>query len=143
MNKQDNILGAVLLAICGIYFYLAKQLPPKIVLYPMVIASILAVLTGIMLIKNLLSKSSKEDKSIFEDFQAKQFFFILTSCLLYIFVIKILGFYVSTFIYLMICLMGLRVKVLPAALTSIGFCIVVYGVFTLFLRVPLPKGFII
>lgn len=144
MNKHDNILGIVLLIFTFIYIYLAQQLPQNIRLYPMVIAIIMIALTLIMLIQNFITKSANnDDESIFEGFQAKQFFFILALSLAYIFVIKILGFYVSTFIYLITCLMGLRVKALHAVLTSVGFCIVIYGVFTMFLRVPLPKGFII
>jgi putative tricarboxylic transport membrane protein len=143
MKKYSNILNIFLIVFCFLYFYLAKQLPHKVAVYPFLITAILGVLTLVHIIQTFMKKEEGKGEGIFENFQGKQFLFVITSCFAYVFVVNVLGFFTATFIYLMITLVGLRVNKYIALITTIGFCIGVYFIFCSFLKVPLPKGFII
>ena len=40
-------------------------------------------------------------------------------------------------------MIGLKANVKLSALTSIGFCILIYLIFVVFLKVPVPSGFLV
>lgn len=142
MKKYDKILTVILLILDAIYFVLIKELPPKAAKYPMFVCVLLAILTIILGIQTFFTKE-ESNIEIFKEFKCKQFFFVIIISAIYIFVIDILGFFITTFIYLILCMVGLKAKILYSILTSIGFCILIYLVFVTFLKVPVPTGFLI
>lgn len=141
MKTYDSILSIFLLIFCGMYYVAINKLPEEARQYPLFIFVLLLAFTVILLITTFIKKEEKIN--IFQGMQFKQFGFVLITAIVYVAMINILGFFTSTLIYLLITLLGLKVIPKYAVITSVGFCIVVYLVFVFFLRVPVPRGFII
>ena len=142
MGKYDKILTIGLLILETFYFVLIKSLPENAAKYPMFVCMLLLVLTIMLGIKSFTSKEKYEEK-IFADLQLKQFLFIIVISAIYIFLIELLGFFVTTLVYLMLTMIGLKANIKLSAIASVGFCILIYLVFVAFLRVPVPSGFLI
>ncbi len=141
MGKYDKILTIGLLILETFYFVLIKALPENAAKYPTFVCGLL-VLTVMLGIKSFTLKEKYEEK-IFADLQLKQFLFIIVISAIYIFLIELLGFFVTTLVYLMLTMIGLKANIKLSAITSVGFCILIYLVFVAFLRVPVPSGFLI
>ena len=73
----------------------------------------------------------------------KQLGFVLITSGIYVVLINILGYISSTFIYVLVVLIGLKTSRKLSVLVSIGFVVVMYFLFKEALNVPLPKGFLI
>ncbi|MDU1909696.1 tripartite tricarboxylate transporter TctB family protein [Fusobacterium sp.] len=142
MGKYDKILTIGLLILETFYFVLIKRLPENAAKYPMFVCILLIVLTIMLGIRSFTSKEKYRGK-LFADLQLKQFLFIIIISAIYIFLIELLGFFVTTFIYLMVAMIGLKANIKLSAITSIAFCILIYLVFVAFLKVPVPSGFLI
>ena len=142
MGKYDKILTIGLLVLNAIYYAMIKGLPPRAARYPMFVCLLLLVLTIILAIETFMNKKPY-DKKLFEGFKPSQFFFIVVISAIYIILIDIAGFFVSTLIYLIVTMVGLKAKLLFSIITSICFCILIYLVFVTFLKVPVPTGFLI
>lgn len=142
MKKVDLILGYFLLALCGIFYFMISKLPEKAILYPIFVTTLLLFLTIIHLAITYLKKSHDE-KSGFENLEIRQLFFILGLSGLYVGLIKVVGYVTSTIFYVLVSLLGLKVNKKVSIAVSIGFSIIIYVLFKKFLRVPLPKGFLI
>lgn len=142
MKKQDTILGVILLAICGFFYFMISRLPEKATLYPIFVTTVLLVLTIIHLAITLTKKTDEESKA-FKGLEIKQLSFVLATCGLYVVLINVIGYVTSTVLYVLASLIGLKVSKKASALISVGFAICVYVLFKVFLHVPLPKGFLI
>lgn len=142
MGKYDKILTIGLLILETFYFVLIKALPENAAKYPTFVCGLLIILTVILGIKSFTLKEKYEGK-LFGDLQLKQFLFIIIISGIYIFLIEILGFFVTTFIYLLMAMIGLKADIKLSSVTSVGFCILIYLVFVVFLKVPVPSGFLI
>lgn len=145
MKKYDKILTIALLLLEVFYFILIKQLPEKAARYPYFVLGLLTFLTLILAINSFFIKSNKEeeDNEKFKDIKIGQFFFIIFASALYIAFIDIIGFFTTTFIYLLVVMLGLKNSIKWSIITSILFPIFIYFVFVTFLRVPVPKGILI
>lgn len=142
MKKMDFILGYILLAVVAFFYVLIFQLPPAAKIYPIFVNSLLLFLTLIHMLVTLRSTDSGEATG-FENLEIRQLLLVLLASGLYVGLIKIIGYLVSTFIYVLSLLMGLKVNKKVSFLVSLGFSLIVYVLFKRFLRVPLPKGFLI
>lgn len=140
MGKYDKILTLGLLILDAIYYALIKGLPAKAGRYPMFVCLLLLVLTIILAIETFLNKKPY-DKKLFEGFKPSQFFFIVVVSAIYILLIDWIGFFITTLVYLIVTMVGLKAKLLYSILTSICFCVLIYLVFVIFLKVPVPSGF--
>lgn len=144
MKKYDKILTIALLMLEVFYFILIKQLPEKAARYPYFVLGLLTFLTFILAINSFFIKSQPdEDDEKFKDIKIGQFLFIIFASMVYIIFIDIIGFFTTTFIYLLGVMLGLKNSVKWSIITSIIFPIFIYFVFVMFLRVPVPKGFLI
>jgi len=69
---------------------------------------------------------------------------IIVACVTYLFAIGIIGYLVSTFLFLTIVIFVLSGrKSIKDTVIALGISIALYGVFHLVLKVPLPAGFLI
>lgn len=145
MKKYDKILTVILFLIEVFYFVLIKQLPEKAARYPYFVLALLFSLTVLLAINAFLVKSNndEEEKGKFDDIKLGQFFFIIVASGIYIGLIEIVGFFVTTFVYLLVVMLGLKNNFKLSLVTSIIFPIFIYLVFVTFLKVPVPKGFLI
>ena len=143
MKFTDIGIVAVFYVICALFFAETQKLPAASQMYPKVIVIILFGLTTLYLIQMIMNavkygtESGKED---FKGFQAKQFFVCLVLSLLYILAVINIGFYVSTAVFLVASLYFLKVKPLYIAIATVALLLLIYGAFTLFLRVQLPSN---
>lgn len=142
MRKMDLILGVIMIAISGTFYFMISKLPKNATLYPIFVTTLLLFLTLIHLFLTYRKKDDNES-NVFKDLELKQLLFVLGTSGLYVFMINIAGYITSTFIYVLGVLFGLKVNKKVSLLVSIGFSAFIYILFKILLRVPLPRGFII
>ena len=147
MRKYDKFLTIGLFILEAFYFLLIKQLPPKAARYPYFVLGLMVFLTLLLAINTFLikPKNSEEDK---EEDQFKgnlygQFFLIMALSAVYVILIDIIGFFVTTAIYLFVTMVILKSNIKWNIVVSIVFPIFLYLVFVLFLKVPVPRGFLL
>ncbi len=151
VNKRlsNAILCILLLIICGIFYFLTRPLSFPSNVYPFLVIGIIFVLTIAVFIKDVLfvkTESLKLPAGVAKKTAVpviKMFVFSVS----YIALIKSIGFYVITTIYLVVALNLLRPEsdfTLKNVLISLGISLVflslVYTVFNLVLKVPTPEG---
>ena len=147
MRKYDKFLTIGLFILEAFYFLLIKQLPPKAARYPYFVLGLMVFLTLLLAINTFLikPKNAEEDK---EEDQFKgnlygQFFLIMALSAVYVILIDIIGFFVTTAIYLFVTMVALKSSVKWSIVVSILFPIFLYLIFVSFLKVPVPKGFLL
>lgn len=152
MTRSDIGVIAIIYATCFLFCYLTLQFKPAAQIYPLCIIGGLALLNTLYLLKRLwegfkarrdgLKMLTNDLPQIFQGFQARQFFFVATACIAYLFLLRWLGFYLAGFIYLGGVMAWLKVKPLQAIITIGVLGGMIYYVFSILLHVPLPKGII-
>lgn len=151
MTRSDIGVIAIIYATCLLFFYMTLKLKSAAQIYPLCLIGGLAILNTLYLGRCLLrlskEKASNSGKGILNDlpevfkgFQAAQFFFVVGACVLYMVLLHYIGFYLAGLIFLLAVMWKLNVKPLAMGLTVAFLGCLVYAVFTLFLKVPLPKG---
>ena len=147
MRKYDRFLTIGLFILEAFYFILIKQLPPKAARYPYFVLGLMVFLTLLLAINTFIikPKDAEEDK---EEDQFKgnlygQFFLIMALSAVYVILIDIIGFFVTTAIYLFVTMVMLKSNIKWNIVVSIVFPIFLYLVFVLFLKVPVPRGFLL
>ncbi len=143
MKKTDIGVVGFMYAICALFLVMTLQLKPAAQTYPLFIIVLLAGLTTIYLVQMVLGAkkngvtSGLED---FADFLPKQFFPVLAMVIGYLVLMYFVGFYIATLVFMVACLLYLKVPKLHIAITTVVILALVYCAFTLFLRVKLPAG---
>ena len=144
MKKTDIGVVGFMYAVCVFFFILSRDLKKEARIYPVCIIILLFLLTTGYLIKMLLDAKKYGVTSgvdeIFEGFQAKQFFVILGLLLAYLAGMYFLGFYITTAVLMVACLLFLKVPKWQILLSTAVIMGLVYGAFVLFLKVKLPSG---
>ena len=144
MRKYDRFLTIGLFVLEAFYFFLIKQLPPKAARYPEFVLSLMLFLTILLAINTFIIKPKNvEEEDKFKGNLFKQFFFVIAISVVYVILIDIIGFFVSTAIYLFVTMVVLKSNVKWSIVVSILFPIFLYLVFVSFLKVPVPRGFLI
>lgn len=147
MTRSDIGIIIIIYATCLLFYYMTLQLKAAAQIYPTCLIAGLAILNTLYLIRCLLRLGKEKGHGIINDlpevfkgFQARQFIFVIAACIAYMGLLYYIGFYLAGLIFLVGVLLYLQVKPLPIAITTLFLGGLVYGVFTLFLKVPLPKG---
>ena len=147
MRKYDKFLTIGLFILEAFYFLLIKQLPPKAARYPYFVLGLMVFLTLLLAINTFIikPKNAEEDK---EEDQFKgnlygQFFLIMALSAIYVILIDIIGFFVTTAIYLFVTMVTLKSSIKWSIVVSILFPVFLYLIFVSFLKVPVPKGFLL
>ncbi|MDC7955551.1 tripartite tricarboxylate transporter TctB family protein [Fusobacterium simiae] len=147
MKKYDKFLIIGLFILEAFYFVLIKQLPPKAARYPYFVLSLMLFLTIILAINTFIIKpkntEDEKDEETFKGILYKQFFFVIIISAIYIILIDIIGFFVTTAIYLFVTMVTLKSSIKWSIVVSIIFPIFLYLIFVSFLKVPVPKGILI
>ncbi|MGN9165842.1 tripartite tricarboxylate transporter TctB family protein [Tissierellaceae bacterium HCP3S3_D8] len=143
MRKLNLILSVILISISGLVYLMISQLPSEASLYPIFVNTIFSILSIILLFKTYFNNQTNREESNFINIELKQLLFVLAISGLYVALINIIGYVVSTALYVLIILLGLKVDRIKSSFISFGFCLFVYILFKILLRVPLPKGIII
>lgn len=149
MTRSDIGVIIIIYATCALFYYMTLQLKAAAQIYPTCLIAGLALLNTLYLGRCLIRLSREKGAGariindfpeVFKGFMAKQFIFVVAACLAYLPLLHYLGFYLASFIFLVGTLLYLKVRPVPIAVTTLFLGGLVYGVFTLFLKVPLPKG---
>ena len=148
MKKSDIILVAAVYAITAFFFIMVLQYPSDVRIYPIFIMVVLAVLTTMHLIECLVkfAREKKIENDIpifFEHFKAKQFFIVFAMLFAYVILINVLGFYISSLLFIAGTLVFFKIKPLYIVITTVVFLVLIYGGFSTFLHVPLPRGLLL
>ena len=147
MRKYDKFLTIGLFILEAFYFLLIKQLPPKAARYPYFVLGLMVFLTLLLAINTFLIKPKNAEEEKGEDqFKGNlygQFFFIMALSAVYVILIDIIGFFVTTAIYLFVTMVTLKSSIKWSIVVSILFPVFLYLIFVSFLKVPVPKGFLL
>jgi magnesium-transporting ATPase (P-type) len=146
VKKSDVGVVVFVYAICLFFYIFLQELPPEAQTYPLCLISGLFILNTLFLVLNLikLKKTGLENDlhSVFEGFLKSQFFTVLAACVIYIFGVFYIGFYITSIAYLILIMSFLKVPLKNSVLTVFVLGLVIYFVFTMFLKVPLPVGIV-
>lgn len=150
MTRSDIGVIAIIYATCLWFAYMTFQLKASAQIYPLCLIAGLAILNTLYLGRCLLrlvraraeggQSLTNDIAEVFREFQPRQFFFVVLACLVYMALLHYIGFYPAGLIYLVGVMWGLKVKPAQLCVATLVLGALVYGVFTLFLKVPLPKG---
>ena len=88
-------------------------------------------------------KNTEEEEDKFKGNLYGQFFFVIVLSAVYVVLIDIIGFFVTTAIYLFVTMVALKSSIKWSIVVSILFPIFLYLVFVSFLKVPVPRGFLL
>lgn len=142
-KKKNLVLGLLLILICLIFYLMIFQLRSDVRLYPLFTTTILLAFSIGLLVQNHFSKVEEEEEEDKEEVDIKQLLFVIVTSGVYVALMNIVGYVVSTLVYLLVMLFGLKLEKKKAILIGVGFTIFIYLLFKVALKVPLPKGFII
>ena len=146
MRKYDKFLTIGLFILEAFYFLLIKQLPPKAARYPYFVLGLMVFLTLLLAINTFLIKPKNTEDKEEDQFKGNlygQFFLIMALSAVYVILIDIIGFFVTTAIYLFVTMIVLKSDIKWNIVVSILFPIFLYLVFVSFLKVPVPRGFLL
>lgn len=143
MKKTDIGVVAFMYAVCALFLSMTLKLKPAAQTYPLFIIALLAGLTTLYVIQ-MIRAAKKEGVTSgwedFKDFVPKQFFPVLAMIVVYLVLMYFIGFYLSTLIFMVTCLLYLKVPKLHTVIATVAIILPVYCAFTLFLKVKLPAG---
>ncbi|WP_338951606.1 tripartite tricarboxylate transporter TctB family protein [Fusobacterium nucleatum] len=147
MRKYDKFLTIGLFILEAFYFLLIKQLPPKAARYPYFVLGLMVFLTLLLAIHTFLIKPKNTEENKEEDqFKGNlygQFFLVIALSAVYVILIDIIGFFVTTAVYLFVTMLALKSNIKWSIIVSILFPIFLYLIFVSFLKVPVPRGFLL
>lgn len=146
MKKSDIGVVVFIYAIVLLFYVMTLGFPPEVQIYPTCLIAGLALLNTLYLVISL-KKSRKagfinDFPEVFEGFLKNQFFMILIGCIIYLVLMYLIGFYLSSVIFLVSVLYMLRVSTTSIFLTVAVLGVIIYLVFSRFLHVPLPLGIV-
>ena len=147
MRKYDKFLTIGLFILEVFYFLLIKQLPPKAARYPYFVLGLMVFLTLLLAINTFIIKPKNTEENKEEDqFKGNlygQFFLVIALSAIYVILIDIIGFFVTTAVYLFVTMLALKSNIKWSIIVSILFPIFLYLIFVSFLKVPVPRGFLL
>ena len=143
MKKTDIGVVAFIYAVCVLFLVMTLRLPAAAQTYPLFIIIMLAALTTLYVAQMRRAAKKSGVTSGLEDFEGflpRQFFPILGMVVLYLVVMYFAGFYIATLVFMVVCLLFLKVPKWQILLSTAVILVLVYCAFTLFLKVKLPVG---
>lgn len=144
MKKTDIGVVAFMYLVCGFFYAYSFQLTEESRSYPLFTIILLFFLTTLYLIQMIIAarkfgvESGKEE--VFAGFKPMQFFVSLGLTIVYFFMMKYLGFFTATIIFMAASLLYLKVPLLHSAIALVAVNLLIYFAFVKFLGVKLPSG---
>lgn len=144
MKKTDIGVVGFMYAVCAFFYVYSFDLKADSKTYPLFTIGLLFGLTTLYLVNMIIAarkygvESGAEE--VFEGFMPKQFIVSIALTIAYFFMMKYLGFFVATTVFMIACLLYLRVPILHTAVAVVAINALIYVAFILFLGVKLPKG---
>ncbi|MBO5659358.1 MAG: tripartite tricarboxylate transporter TctB family protein [Duodenibacillus sp.] len=145
MKKSDFWVVAVLYGITAWFTSMTMEFPEEAQSYPLFLLTCIFALTTLYLV--LQARRYKKTKVIendvaksFNGFIARQFCVCILCIVGYMFAMYYLGYYIASVAYIVIGMLVLSVPKKYIGMAAVVLMLLIYGVFTLFLKVPLPVG---
>jgi len=147
MKKTDIGVVAFMYAVCAFFYVYSNQLSEGSKSYPRFTIALLFGLTTLYLIQMIIAARKFGVESgvdtVFAGFKSAQFFISFALTIVYFFLMKYLGFFSATVLFMVAALVYLKVPVIHSVIAVIGVNVMIYVAFVEFLGVRLPKGFLI
>lgn len=148
MKKADIIAGLLGLALSFYIIIQSGKFPEDKVLlmgpsfFPRILAVVMLVMATILIISALLGKSAQTaEKFDIRDPGIQRSIITLAVTVIYLLVLKRIGFIIDTIIYLMFLMYLLKLRnYLQMLLVSVGVTLTVYYIFRVALNITLPLG---
>ncbi len=144
MKKTDIGVVGFMYAVCAFFYVYSFQLSATSKTYPTFTIALLFCLTTLYLIQMIISarKFGVESgaQEVFAGFKPVQFVVSLALTAVYFFMMKYLGFFSATVIFMFASLLYLRVHIIPAVVSVVVMNLLIYFAFVKFLGVRLPSG---
>lgn len=144
MKNIDRYIAIGFIIIGAIFFSQTFELPENSRAYPRILIGIMVLLAVLLLIKTFFKTStSKTWKELFGHIQWPRFGFAFLASFAYLFLINIMGFFTATVVYLLGSIFFLKGSRLTMFIAIPVFTLALFLIFRVFLKVPLPTGFLI
>ena len=144
MKKTDIGVVVFMYAVCAFFYAYSYKLTEESKTYPMFTIALLFALTTLYLVQMILSARKFGVESgadeVFAGFMPVQFIVSIVLTLVYFLMIKYLGFFSATIIFMFASLLYLKVHIVPAVISVLVMNLLIYFAFVRFLGVKLPSG---
>ncbi len=144
MKKTDIGVVGFMYAVCAFFYVYSFKLSATSKTYPTFTIALLFCLTTLYLVQMIISarKFGVESgaQEVFAGFKPVQFVVSLALTAVYFFMMKHLGFFSATVIFMFASLLYLRVHIVPAVVSVVVMNLLIYFAFVKFLGVRLPSG---
>ncbi|HPU78701.1 MAG TPA: tripartite tricarboxylate transporter TctB family protein [Thermosynergistes sp.] len=133
MAKKNRITAIVVIVLSIFGLLEAKSYPAEAASYPLAILLMAIALSVILLVTKPRVKT-KPGNIVY-----RQLYGMIAFTIAYYILIRVIGYYFATLLYVLVSMYFLKERnLIVLASVSVGFVVVLYCVFGLFLRVPLP-----
>ena len=144
MKKTDIGVVAFMYAVCAFFYAYSYKLTEESKTYPIFTIALLFALTTLYLVQMIISARKFGVESgadeVFAGFKPVQFIVSIVLTLVYFLMIKYLGFFSATIIFMFASLLYLKVHIVPAVISVLVMNLLIYFAFVRFLGVKLPSG---
>ena len=144
MQKTDIGVVVFMYAVCGFFYAYSAKLSDTSRTYPKFTIALLFFLTTFYLVQMILNARRFGVESgvdtVFAGFKPVQFVVTLVLVIAYFFMMKYLGFFTATVIFMLACLLYLRVPIVITVIAVVAMNLLIYLAFVRFLGVRLPAG---
>ena len=144
MKKTDIGVVVFMYAVCAFFYAYSYKLTEESKTYPMFTIALLFALTTLYLVQMIISARKFGVESgadeVFAGFMPVQFIVSIVLTLVYFLMIKYLGFFSATIIFMFASLLYLKVHIVPAVISVLVMNLLIYFAFVRFLGVKLPSG---
>ena len=144
MKKTDVGVVVFMYAVCGLFLGMSGSLSDSSRTYPLFSIALLFGLTTLYLL-NMVVKAKKYGvesgtEELLEGFEGLQLLVCIGLTVAYMLLIRYLGFFSATILFMLAVLLYLRVPLLATVLATAVINLLVYFAFVKFLGVRLPGG---
>ena len=144
MQKTDIGVVVFMYAVCAFFYAYSGSRSSGSRTYPMFTIGLLFFLTTFYLVQMILNARRFGVESgvdtVFAGFKPVQFVVTLVLVIAYFFMMKYLGFFTATVIFMLACLLYLRVPIVVTVIAVVAMNLLIYLAFVRFLGVRLPAG---
>ena len=144
MKKTDIGVVVFMYAVCAFFYAYSYKLTEESKTYPMFTIALLFALTTLYLVQMIINARKFGVESgadeVFAGFKPVQFIVSIVLTLVYFLMIKYLGFFSATIIFMFASLLYLTVHIVPAFISVLVMNLLIYFAFVKFLGVKLPSG---
>ena len=144
MKKTDIGVVCFMYAVCAFFYAYSFKLSDESKTYPLFTIVLLFGLTTLYLIQMIIAARKFGVESgadeVFAGFKPVQFVVSLVLTVVYFFMMKYIGFFTATVIFMVASLLYLKVRPIPTVISVIAMNLLIYFAFVKFLGVKLPAG---